>query len=125
MIPLHGSAIEIDGKAYAIIGESGAGKSTLASALLNRGYKLISDDVIPISFSKDNIPYVTPSYPQQKLWESSLQEFGMCIRNYRPIIERENKFVVPVQSQFSIKPFPLAGIFELDKTEKNQINCKN
>ena len=34
--PLHGSAVAIDGKAYAFVGESGAGKSTLASAFLNR-----------------------------------------------------------------------------------------
>lgn len=32
VLPLHGSAIAIDGKAYAIVGDSGAGKSTLASA---------------------------------------------------------------------------------------------
>lgn len=124
VIPLHGSAIEIDGKAYAIIGESGAGKSTLASALIKRGYKLLSDDVIPVSFSEDNIPIVTPSYPQQKLWETSLIEFGMCKDLYEPIIERENKFVVPVQSHFSKKPLPLAGIFELDKTENKHIELR-
>ena len=37
--PLHGSAIAIDGKAYAIVGDSGAGKSTLASAFLKKGYQ--------------------------------------------------------------------------------------
>ena len=29
ILPLHGSAIAIDGKAYAFVGDSGAGKSTL------------------------------------------------------------------------------------------------
>ena len=32
ILPLHGSAINIDGKVYAILGNSGAGKSTLAAA---------------------------------------------------------------------------------------------
>jgi hypothetical protein len=50
--PLHGSALAIHGKAYAIIGESGAGKSTLASALISQGYPILSDDVIAISLSK-------------------------------------------------------------------------
>ena len=73
MLPLHGSAIEIDGKVYAIVGDSGAGKSTLASAFLKQGYKLVSDDVIAVSLSQENsIPYVTPAYPQQKLWQESL-----------------------------------------------------
>ena len=48
ILPLHGSAIAIDGKAYAIVGDSGAGKSTLASAFLKRGYQLLSDDVITV-----------------------------------------------------------------------------
>ena len=52
ILPLHGSAIAIDGKAYAIVGDSGAGKSTLASAFLNKGYQLLSDDVIAVSLSK-------------------------------------------------------------------------
>ena len=53
ILPLHGSVIAIDGKAYAIVGDSGAGKSTLASAFLKRGYQLLTDDVIAVSFSED------------------------------------------------------------------------
>ena len=44
----------------------------LASAFLNRGYQLLSDDVIAVSLSQEeSIPFVTPSYPQQKLWQES------------------------------------------------------
>lgn len=121
ILPLHGSAIAIDGKAYAIVGDSGAGKSTLASAFLKRGYKLISDDVIPVSLNEENIPMVTPAYPQQKLWIESLDHFGMESNHYRPIIDRESKFAVPVSSQFASEPLPLAGIFELVKTENYEI----
>ena len=52
IFPLHGSAVAINGKAYAIVGDSGAGKSTLASAFLNKGYQLLSDDVIAVSLSR-------------------------------------------------------------------------
>lgn len=121
ILPLHGSAIAINGKAYAIVGDSGAGKSTLASALLNKGYQLLSDDVIPITLSEDNIPIVTPAYPQQKLWIESLQEFGMESDQYRPIIDRETKFAIPVSSQFVTEALPLAGVFELTKTENGKI----
>ena len=69
ILPLHGSAIAIDGKAYALIGDSGAGKSTLASAFLNKGYQLLSDDVIAVSLlNKKYCQLFIPSYPQQKLW---------------------------------------------------------
>ncbi|WP_339147749.1 MULTISPECIES: aldolase [unclassified Sutcliffiella] len=118
ILPLHGSAVAINGKAYAIVGDSGAGKSTTASVLLQRGYELISDDVIPVTFTIDNIPVVTPAYPQQKLWQESLNKFGMESSNLRPIIDRETKFAIPVSSQFTTATLPLAGIFELVKTEE-------
>lgn len=122
IFPLHGSAIAINGKAYAFIGDSGAGKSTLAAAFLSRGYKLISDDVIAVSLSKkDQVPLVSPAYPQQKLWQESLNAFGMEASQYLPLFERETKYAVPVNSQFSNETLPLAGVFELVKTENEGI----
>ena len=121
VLPLHGSAIAIDGRAYAIVGDSGAGKSTLASAFLKRGYQLLSDDVIPVTFSEDNIPMVTPAYPQQKLWIESLEKFEMDSNQYESIVERETKFAVPVTDQFVNHQLPLSGIFELIKTDEDDI----
>jgi hypothetical protein len=121
ILPLHGSAIAINGKAYAIVGDSGAGKSTLASAFLNKGYELLSDDVIPVSYSNKNIPTVTPAYPQQKLWQESLHAFGMESKEFRPIFDREEKYAIPVISQFATKSLPLAGVFELVKAETKEI----
>ncbi len=121
ILPLHGSAIAIDGKAYAIVGDSGAGKSTLASAFLNRGYQLLSDDVIPVSLSNGGIPIVTPAYPQQKLWQESLTEFGMESEGLRPIIDRETKFAIPVTDQFVSEPIPLAGVVELIRNDSDEI----
>ncbi|MEH7302882.1 aldolase [Neobacillus drentensis] len=121
LLPLHGSAVEINGEAYAFIGESGAGKSTLAAAFLNNGYKLLSDDVIAVSLSNDNIPHVIPSFPQQKLWHESLDQFGMDKANLKPLFERETKYAVPILTKFYEKPLPLAGIFELVKTPNDEI----
>lgn len=116
ILPLHGSAVEIDGKAYAFVGESGAGKSTIASALLRHGCRLLSDDVIAVSFRTEReLPYVTPSFPQQKLWQESLDHFGMDSSGYRPIYQRETKFSVPIASKYYPDPLPLAGLFELVK----------
>lgn len=124
ILPLHGSSVVIDGKAYAFVGESGAGKSTLASAFMKRGYKLLSDDVIPVSLSNDNVPIVTPSYPQQKLWQESLDNFGMDKSQYKSIYGRENKYSVPVSSHYFSKPVPLAGVFELVKTENEMVELQ-
>jgi serine kinase of HPr protein (carbohydrate metabolism regulator) len=41
---LHASTVSIDGRAVLIGGPSGSGKSDLALRLLDRGFKLVSDD---------------------------------------------------------------------------------
>lgn len=121
ILPLHGSAVAINGKAYAFVGDRGAGKSTLAAALINRGYQLLSDDLIPVSLTADNTPIITPSYPQQKLWQESLEGFGMECNEYKPLFERETKYAVPVNSNYFSDQLPLAGVFELGKTKKREI----
>lgn len=121
ILPLHGSCIAIDGKAYAIVGDSGAGKSTLASAFINRGFQILTDDVIAVVEDKDNIPKVIPSYPQQKLWQESLDYFGVGSIQFKRIYDRETKFAIPITENFHDKSLPLAGIFELNKTDEHEI----
>lgn len=123
VLPLHGSVIAINGNAYAFVGHSGAGKSTLANVLINKGYPLLSDDVIAVSLSPDNKPFVIPSYPQQKLWQESIERLGMDNNHYQPLFERETKYAVPltVTSQYYADPLPLMGVFELMKSEHVEI----
>ncbi|QAY66755.1 aldolase [Paenibacillus protaetiae] len=121
IIPLHGSVVTINGKAYAVVGESGAGKSTLAAAFIARGYPLLTDDVIAVRMdAADDVPVVHPSYPQQKLWQASLDHFGREANGYSSIYQRANKFAIPIRDNFCSSPLPLAGIFELSKTEDSQ-----
>ena len=121
ILPLHGSVIAIDGKAYAFVGDSGAGKSTLASAFLNQGYQILTDDVIPVQLNEENIPIVIPSYPQQKLWQESLDQFGVDSNQYRPLFARETKFSVPVESKFYSESLPLSGVFDLVKVVGDEV----
>ncbi|GGI46096.1 HPr kinase [Paenibacillus marchantiophytorum] len=121
VLPLHGSVVAVDGKAYAIVGQSGAGKSTLASAFMQQGFQLLTDDVIAVACSGEmNIPYVTSSYPQQKLWQESLTNFGMDAGEYRAIFGRETKYNVPVDSHYFAGMLPLAGIIELVKSDQDE-----
>ncbi|WP_077623682.1 ATP-binding cassette domain-containing protein [Sediminibacillus massiliensis] len=124
ILPLHGSALAINGKAYAIIGESGAGKSTLAAAFLKNGYQLLSDDIVPIRLDNKGIPYIIPAYPQQKLWRESLDSFGVDTSKFRSIIKRDTKYIVPVTNQFAQEALPLEGIIELIKTDHLEIKMQ-
>lgn len=124
ILPLHGSSIVINGKAFAFIGERGAGKSTIAAAFLRKGYELLTDDVIAIEVKK-NLPHVIPSYPQQKLWQESLEEFGEDASQFRPLYDRETKYSIPVLDKYYTAAVPLGGVFELVKTESDRIDIKS
>ncbi|WP_379165817.1 aldolase [Paenibacillus roseus] len=117
ILPLHGSAVVLNGKAYAFCGESGAGKSTLAAVFTQRGYSMLTDDVIAISFTEQGCPVVIPSYPQQKLWQASLDRLGMYGGDYAALFDETEKFGVPVRDSFESQPVPLAGFFELQHNE--------
>ena len=41
---IHATTVEQDGRALLLVGPSGSGKSDLALRLLDRGYRLVSDD---------------------------------------------------------------------------------
>ncbi len=57
---LHGSAVEHDGRAIAILGASGSGKSTAALTLLDRGWRLVTDDLL--TFDAEGHAVAGPPY---------------------------------------------------------------
>ncbi|MCU6710282.1 aldolase [Paenibacillus sp. J5C_2022] len=119
ILPLHGSAVAIGGEAYAIVGHSGAGKTTLSSMLIQQGYPLLSDDLIAVMLDENGMPQAMPAYPQQKLWQETMDMLGRSADGLKPLFERENKFAVPLSDGFCLKPLPLAGVIELVKTEND------
>lgn len=45
---LHASAVEVDGRAYALVGRSGQGKTTVSALLCRAGARLVTDDVLRV-----------------------------------------------------------------------------
>ncbi|MFT8929661.1 MAG: aldolase [Sporolactobacillus sp.] len=118
--PLHGSAVVIDGRAYVIVGESGAGKSTLAMAFAQLGYSLLTDDIAAVSLAHEAQPMIIPSYPQQKVWQETLDAFGDSSAGLRPLYLRDTKYYRPMRACFASHATPLAGVIELVKTKNPQ-----
>lgn len=63
---LHASAISLNGKGVAFLGDSGAGKSSIAAAFLAHGYKLLVDDLVSINIDAGTA-WVDPGFPYIKL----------------------------------------------------------
>ncbi len=52
-VTLHGVLVDVYGEGILIMGESGIGKSEAALELINRGHRLVSDDVVEIKKVSD------------------------------------------------------------------------
>src|SRR5262249_51652752 len=68
---LHASAVAIRGRAVAFVGPSGAGKSTLAAALAQRGFSVLSDDLLALSAQGDTL-LAHPGVPWLRLRRTSV-----------------------------------------------------
>jgi hypothetical protein len=55
---LHASAVEVDGKALAFVGQSGQGKTTMATLLCAAGYAFVADDLLPVGRSGGEVTCV-------------------------------------------------------------------
>lgn len=69
LLCLHGSAVEIDGRAIAFVGPKFYGKSTLATALTTAGARLVSDDLLAVTPTAS--PRVRAGIPSVRLWNDA------------------------------------------------------
>lgn len=123
-IALHGASVIKNGEnAITILGESGAGKSTLTNTLLQRGYKLIADDLSVIGFDEQEIK-VNSGYPQQKLSGEMIYHFGDVAEAYNLIDKKRNKYAIPIREQFIEQAQVLRTIYELQIGEGEEVQYK-
>lgn len=72
--PLHSTALDLDGRAVALLGPSGAGKSSLAAFLVSQGAGLITDDMLRLKFAGDQARAHAGPY-RLKLLEDTARQF--------------------------------------------------
>ena len=112
---LHGSVIEIGGRAVVMIGSAGAGKSTTAAAFAKLGYRILSDDLAALRPS-GNCFVVSPGYPRICLWPESVK-FLFGSQDALPLITEgwEKKYLDLAGEQYRFCPeeLPLGAIYLL------------
>jgi hypothetical protein len=121
---LHGSGIVVKDQGITFLGDKGAGKSTLAVHLQNRGYQLITDDLIPIYFKDEEIR-TTPGFPRIRLWSDSVRSIGLNPEILPQINSFVDKHSYKCFENFSKKPVKLSHIFILTDDEKMEIERLN
>jgi hypothetical protein len=117
VVCLHANAVEINGKAVAMIGPAGAGKSTTAAAFARAGYKVLTDDVLALDERADGF-LARPAYPRVRLWPESVKAlYGAedALPLLTPNWDKRYLDLLENGAQFQTQPQPLAAIYLLDE----------
>jgi hypothetical protein len=114
LMVLHGSAVAVEGKAIAFLGEKGAGKSTFALHLQKRGYSLVTDDLVPIAFSGDEVQTI-PGFPRIRLWTDAVRSVGLDPAAMPKINKFVDKRSYGCTDGFSREPVNLGRIYILSE----------
>jgi hypothetical protein len=117
---LHASAIAIDDRVVVLVGSAGAGKSTTAAAFAQRGYPILSDDVVPLLDRGDTF-LVQSAYPRIRLWDNSVSALYGNIEALPRLVPTHptwDKRYLDLNDpgyQFQSAPLPLAAIYYLNE----------
>jgi hypothetical protein len=115
---LHATVIESAGQAIGFLGNSGAGKSTLASHFLRKGSRLVTDDLLRVTF-RDQSVIAHPGPQRIKLLPESAAEFMQgagCTVSMNAFTMK--RLIVPAGDQRMDRGVPLRALYLLDCLEK-------
>ena len=109
---LHGSCVELGGRAVTLLGESGAGKSTIAASLRHAGYPLVSDGMTVVDCSGAE-PLALPGPAHLKLWPDAIRSLKSHAVRTQPVARREDKLWYQTSGAVASRPVPLRQAFVL------------
>lgn len=122
-LAIHCSAVADRNGAVLICGESGAGKSTLTAALLDRGFRLMADDMTFVSCIPGVGAAAAPAFPYQKLCRDAALAKGYRLEELLYIDEEKDKFLVPYRGAFCTKPAAVRGLLVLGVTSGDEVEA--
>lgn len=113
---LHANAIRVGEGVVLFAGISGSGKSTTAAAFHQKGFEVISDDVVAL----DVEGRILGGFPQIKLWKDALEKLNIPSDDLNRIRSQINKYSFPIDHSYSEQCHPIRAIYIL--TTANSID---
>ena len=125
ILPLHASAVQVDGKTVLFIGPSSIGKSTLAAGFQKQGYPILADDVCAVTADGNNGAKVIPGFPRLKLWADTLKKLDTEKSGLiRVRLDHDfKKYFVPFDNT-APEPTPVRSVFVLHSTNTDQFEME-
>ena len=115
---LHGNALTKGNKTIVLIAPSGTGKSTLSAALMENGYKLLTDDMVALHKTRCGTQYdIYPSWPIMRLWPDSLKYVAKSDAGLTKVHENFDKKVVPINNNDECAQKSLTEIILLNRQD--------
>ena len=121
ILSIHCSAVADEKGALLIAGESGAGKSTLTAAFLEKGYRLMADDMAWVEITEEQKVMARPAFPYQKLCEDVAISKGYDLDKLIHIDEIKGKYLVKYPGEFLTTPEKVLGVIYLCKSRDEQV----
>jgi hypothetical protein len=109
----HAAAVVGPDGAVLLAGDSGAGKSTLLAALLQRGWRLLADELSAVDVDARGKPTVLPTSAELVLWPDAKERLKM---------DAEPEFA---RARFVDTPQPLHAIWWLSVHNKDEVEAQD
>ena len=71
---IHASAAVVDNSAIGFLSTNNGGKSSLAGAFTQRGYPILTDDIVPVE-ERHGLFIGRPGYPAMRMWPDQAEHF--------------------------------------------------
>lgn len=95
---LHASAVVAGGAAVGFLSFNGGGKSSLATAMMQGGCPLLTDDVLAVDSDPEGFSGRF-GYPQMRLWPPEAEHFWGSAASFQRVHQDFSKVRVPIDSE--------------------------
>ena len=116
---LHGSAVSNGQQALLFLGTSLSGKSTLAAGFVQRGWKLLCDEVVVCRIDSAQGVSIEPGVPQVLIWQHAVAQLKLDINHLQPS-RTPGQFIFNVGERFESRAIPVRSVYTLKRTSDNE-----
>ncbi len=119
LLPIHASAVAMNGQVFAFTGDAGAGKSTLIAALGSRGLPMFCDDTLLLDLSDPNRIMCLPGHKRLKLRPDAITM--TCARQEERVSSTVDKYYSTAPAGDVGVPLPIARLVFLEEGDEATI----